>query len=265
MAAPTGAGPWERELDTRPAVGTLGRGDTKLWTLLRATVKLHLLSRVEDVAAQVLDLVLGCLDADRVVVCRREPGINFQVLAQCGADPECLAFALEESRRLAQHEATAMAVDPRGEIGETGVGGRDRASVCVPIQRRARISGTIYAARSRAEHPFEARDLDFLRLLAAHAAIVLDNIQRQETSGTAEHVLASQPAASVQAVGGPTSAAASVFDLVRPLNLIERDAILAALRQHKGNRTAAAAALNISVRKLQYRIKEYQQGGFGVR
>ncbi len=45
----------------------------------------------------------------------------------------------------------------------------------------------------------------------------------------------------------------------RPLTLaeIERQAILAALRENQNNRTRAAAQLGISLRTLQYRLKEY--------
>jgi DNA-binding NtrC family response regulator len=41
----------------------------------------------------------------------------------------------------------------------------------------------------------------------------------------------------------------------------EREQILAALARHQGNRTAAAAALGISRRTLQYRLREYRQQG----
>jgi DNA-binding NtrC family response regulator len=51
---------------------------------------------------------------------------------------------------------------------------------------------------------------------------------------------------------------------VQPLEDLERDAILGALREFGGNRTAAAQALGISVRKLQYKIKEYQQQGISL-
>ena len=45
----------------------------------------------------------------------------------------------------------------------------------------------------------------------------------------------------------------------RPLRLrdIEREAIEGALRANHGNRTHAARQLGISLRKLQYRLKEY--------
>jgi transcriptional regulator with GAF, ATPase, and Fis domain len=51
---------------------------------------------------------------------------------------------------------------------------------------------------------------------------------------------------------------------VRPLDETEREAILAALEHCGGNRTAAAHALGISVRTLQYKIKEYQALGIRV-
>jgi len=42
---------------------------------------------------------------------------------------------------------------------------------------------------------------------------------------------------------------------------IERDAILAAIHAHGGNRTAAAQALGISRRTLHYRLADYRQSG----
>ncbi|MGA2498682.1 MAG: response regulator, partial [Tepidisphaeraceae bacterium] len=48
----------------------------------------------------------------------------------------------------------------------------------------------------------------------------------------------------------------------RSLDDIERDSIIAALHRHNGNRTEAAEELGISVRKLYYRLVEYQKQGF---
>lgn len=42
---------------------------------------------------------------------------------------------------------------------------------------------------------------------------------------------------------------------------VERRTILAALEKHDGNRAATAAALGISLRKLYYRLGEYQKKG----
>ena len=45
------------------------------------------------------------------------------------------------------------------------------------------------------------------------------------------------------------------------MEAVERRHILAALKKHNGNRTAAANELGISVRKLYYRLGEYQRKG----
>ena len=47
----------------------------------------------------------------------------------------------------------------------------------------------------------------------------------------------------------------------RTMDVVERHHILAALDRHQGNRTAAAAELGISVRKLYYRLAEYERRG----
>jgi DNA-binding NtrC family response regulator len=64
--------------------------------------------------------------------------------------------------------------------------------------------------------------------------------------------------------GADVSAAAGAAASVRSLDDMERDAIVSTLARFDGNRTAAAHALGISVRKLQYKIKEYQQAGIVI-
>lgn len=65
--------------------------------------------------------------------------------------------------------------------------------------------------------------------------------------------IAGDSVVSTQQPAGKESAAAA-----RPLEDLEREWILAALERHHGNREAAAAELGISVRKLYYRLSEYQ-------
>jgi DNA-binding NtrC family response regulator len=50
----------------------------------------------------------------------------------------------------------------------------------------------------------------------------------------------------------------------QPLDVLERGAILKALREENGNRTAAAAKLGISRRSLYNKIATYQRGGFVI-
>jgi DNA-binding NtrC family response regulator len=48
---------------------------------------------------------------------------------------------------------------------------------------------------------------------------------------------------------------------VVPLHEMEKQAILAALRQNSGNRTQASAQLEISIRTLRNKIQEYREAG----
>jgi len=48
------------------------------------------------------------------------------------------------------------------------------------------------------------------------------------------------------------------------LDEVERNHILASLRQHEGNRTATARALGISRRTLYYKLEGYEREGFTV-
>lgn len=56
-------------------------------------------------------------------------------------------------------------------------------------------------------------------------------------------------------------AGANTLPAPAPLEEVERQHILAALKRHSGNRAAAAAELGISLRTLYYRLELYQRQG----
>ncbi len=64
------------------------------------------------------------------------------------------------------------------------------------------------------------------------------------------------PAASLEEIRGANGGTLGSHALMK-LRDIERVAIEQALRANNGNRTRAARQLGISLRKLQYRLKEY--------
>lgn len=86
-----------------------------------------------------------------------------------------------------------------------------------------------------------------------------------------EKWIASQPAAAREPKPEPSQRKAAVPRMppsvlaaqnnqaAHSLEDVERDLIYAALARHGGNREAAAADLGISVRKLYYRLQQYQQ------
>ena len=59
-----------------------------------------------------------------------------------------------------------------------------------------------------------------------------------------------------QGIDGPATLAG------RPLADIEREAIVATLKKTDGSTSRAAAMLGISARKIQYKIKQYQDSGY---
>ena len=59
--------------------------------------------------------------------------------------------------------------------------------------------------------------------------------------------------------GQPLAAPATAEDQARTLEDLEREHILAALDHHKGNRSAAAEELGISLRTLYYRLAQYER------
>ncbi len=84
----------------------------------------------------------------------------------------------------------------------------------------------------------------------------IDRVRRNLARGVAR-----EPPALVQATDQAIACAESAA--VRPIDELQRQAIFDALRVHRGNRSAAAAALGISRRTLYNRMREYQQLGFG--
>jgi DNA-binding NtrC family response regulator len=96
----------------------------------------------------------------------------------------------------------------------------------------------------------------FQRLLKADPTALVPD--REEQEDAEEGANAAPPAAAAAAALEFTpregSEALSMED-------VERRTILAALEKHKGNRTATAAELGISLRKLYYRLAQYQKQG----
>jgi DNA-binding NtrC family response regulator len=72
---------------------------------------------------------------------------------------------------------------------------------------------------------------------------------------------ARRPAFAEESSGAPATDASTAAE--GPMEEVERRHIFSVLRKHNGNRAATAAELGISVRKLYYRLGEYQRKGLG--
>lgn len=82
-----------------------------------------------------------------------------------------------------------------------------------------------------------------------------DELKAEQSTSSTESSTAAAPALNFTPWEG--NEALSIED-------VERKTIIAALQKHGQNRTAAAAELGISVRKLYYRLAQYQKQGLGL-
>jgi DNA-binding NtrC family response regulator len=100
----------------------------------------------------------------------------------------------------------------------------------------------------------------FRRLQQNHPA-ALDPVIDEKPGDEEEEALPDEPAGACE--GSESSLAFAPRDGSEALSMedVERRTILAALEKHGGNRAAAAVELGISLRKLYYRIGEYQKKG----
>jgi DNA-binding NtrC family response regulator len=112
--------------------------------------------------------------------------------------------------------------------------------------------GDLEIALDRARSRLRPRDVQD----RADRAARLDRAARAERAeaAAAEAAESAPPPQPLEFTPRETSAAMSLEE-------VERQHILAALERHRGNRNATAAELGISLRKLYYRLAQYQKQG----
>lgn len=105
-----------------------------------------------------------------------------------------------------------------------------------------------------------ALDRAFQRLLQHHpSALAMEAFSAQQAAAkdddeTSLGELSDRPEGALPMIFEPRDAIGSMS-----MEDVERRTILAALEKHKGSRSAAAAELGISLRKLYYRLAQYQK------
>lgn len=191
-------------------------------------------------------LVQRCLGGGRTVVLALDDDGSLQHVCPADAAPDLVARALARSGSSLRSVGGDPAFTPNGVAGGHG------SSLCVPVRSQDQLVGVLYAeagnVRDAFPPEFVARLLDVETLPTAERAA--DDPPSSDDPAGAVHV-------------GPGNVTAATVPL-RSLAELERDAILHALRMCRGNRTVTARALGISVRKLQYRLKEYTQQGIAI-
>ena len=170
---------------------------------------------------------------------------SLQHVCPADAAPDLVA------RALARSGSSLRSVGGDPPITTTGVASDFGPALCVPVCCQDHMVGVLYAETGSAGDSFPP---ELVARLCNPEAL---------RPGTADDD--AEPPSSDGATGAADAADPPPTPMhIRSLAELERDAILHALRACRGNRTASARALGISVRKLQYRLKEYAEQGIYI-
>jgi DNA-binding NtrC family response regulator len=202
--------------------------------------------------------------SQRILVVEDEPRLREMLLAnitEMGMEPSGTASA-ESALKLLDHQVFAAAIV---DLNLPGMGGMD---FCERVRQRWPLVQLIiltgFGDLESAKRAIRIEAVDFLtkpcgmdNLEAALGRARLRWLDRwlalaDYRNPPVEEETETEPSASSK----PNSPVSPVS-----IDDMERKLIFAAIERHDGSREAAAAELGISVRKLYYRLRQYQQRG----
>jgi len=176
---------WESELEELQASPPAGRTDSedqRLMILLRSSEILNSIHSFEEVVPRLMDLVIRCLNAERGIIFLLEGENNFRPIAQANVEKACVDDAMEYSQSILRRAAEDHILWSGNAVGDARFSQYQsiaafniKSFLCVPIKRRGRIVGTIYVDNRSLENSFDKGDLEFLRTLANHAGVAIEN------------------------------------------------------------------------------------------
>jgi Nif-specific regulatory protein len=158
-------------------------GDQRLLILLRTSEILNSILSFEEVVPRLMDLVLRSLNAERGIIFLLDDANTFHPVAKSNIEnDDCLADAMEYSQNILRRAAEDQVLwsgnavtDKRFSQYESIAAFNIKSFMCVPIKRRGKIVGTIYVDNRSLENSFGTRDVEFMRILANHAGVALEN------------------------------------------------------------------------------------------
>jgi DNA-binding NtrC family response regulator len=201
--------------------------------------------------------------AERILIVEDEPRLRAMLLAnitEMGMEPSGTSSA-ESAMKLLDQQTFAIAIV---DLNLPGMGGMD---LCEKVRQRWPLVQLIiltgFGDLESAKRAIRLEAVDFLtkpcgmdNLEAALGRARLRWFERWLAASEDRNPPTEQPepenSTSRETVS--VSSAVSIDDM-------ERKLIFAAIERHDGSREAAAAELGISVRKLYYRLRQYQQRG----
>lgn len=174
-------------------VNAMGRAFRRMAALYKASQVMASNFDLHYRLAQVLDIIMEEVAADRGFVMLREEGtcnLNVKVARKMGQDLEASSPSMGIAGRSAiDGEPVLMAERDRdAEFGqrESIIKSRIASAMSVPLRIEKRILGSIYVDTRRPEVTFSPEDLELFAALAAQSAFAIDNVQLHEQVVEAE-------------------------------------------------------------------------------
>jgi adenylate cyclase len=143
--------------------------------------------------AQVLDMVMETMEADRGFVMLREEGtnnLNVKVAREMGRELSASSPSMGIAGRAAIDGESVLMVDSDSDsefgMRESIIRSEIVSAMCVPLKIDERILGSIYVDTRKATVTFNEEDLELFASLGSQSALAIDNVQLHDQVLAAE-------------------------------------------------------------------------------
>ena len=159
-----------------------------LSALLKISRIVHAIRDLEELQAQVLDLIFEVVPAGRGAILLSEgSGQEFNCLyarTRNAAQPQLIRVSRTIARQVMKENVAILGVDVRGSGAlrdvESLIAAEVRSLLCVPLSVFQRTIGCIYLDSNNTANRFSEDHLQFMAAVAGISAVALDNARRQQ-------------------------------------------------------------------------------------
>jgi transcriptional regulator with GAF, ATPase, and Fis domain len=174
----------DRLLRELPPTSQIARN---LSALLKISRVVHAIRDLEDLQAQLLDLIFEVVPAGRGAILLSEgPGQDFNCLyarTRQAGQPQLIRVSRTIARQVMKENVAILGVDvSTGALRdvESLVASEVRSLLCVPLSVFQRMIGCIYLDNTSTASRFQEDHLQFMAAVAGISAVALDNARRQQ-------------------------------------------------------------------------------------
>lgn len=184
----------KKEIEASPeSIVKMGRAYRRLAALHKASQIMASGFDLRERLAQVLDMVMETMEADRGFVMLREDGtnnLNVKVAREMGRELEASSPSMGIAGRAAIDGEAVLMVDSHNDskfgMRESIIRSEIMSAMCVPLKIEDRILGSIYLDTRKPHVTFSEEDLELFASLASQSALAIDNVRLHDKVVEAE-------------------------------------------------------------------------------